>query len=197
MKGVSLGDTKSYCVINKVCGTLGKINNVPFHLNCWEADSNTQPALGEVETLFNNVELLITKDGAGSWTDVRHVKVPASQNYMTGWWTRDDNTSATGIWTETDKPVNNICNANADCTAKADQCCATWPDTNNRRCTDKTLEGVLQTILPFEPWKPVCAIDGNAAPISGKKDLAEEALAKASEKLGEFRTSLATDAKNN
>jgi hypothetical protein len=190
--GALIADVKSYCVAEKVCGSLGKLNNVPYILECWGDAATTAPVLKNPTALLTSVELIITLNGAGSWTDVRHLKVPSAQNYQTGWWTRADNTSAEGVWAETDKPVNNLCNANADCTNAGD-CCATWPDTNNKRCTDKTKDGIAQTIAPFAEWTPKCAKAGNPAPISAADDLANRAIAKASEELVKFNNTKIED----
>lgn len=99
------------------------------------------------------------------------MKIPSIDNFQTGWWTVAD-----GVYSETDKPVNNKCQSNTDCTT-AGQCCANWPDTNNKRCIDATKGGVEQTLLPMASFTPVCAASGNAAPISAKDDLADEAAA--------------------
>lgn len=90
-------------------------------------------------------------------------------NFQTGWWRRVDNTSADGVYYETDKPVNNKCQMNSTC--GVDECCANWPDTNNKRCIDKSLGGVEQNLLPLQPFTPICAANVNAAPISAKADL--------------------------
>lgn len=84
--------------------------------------------------------------------------------------------------------MNNKCTANADCAA--DECCTVWPDTNNKRCQPATVDGELQTILPFASFTAVCAEDTvetpTDAPLSAEDDLAAEAQAKAAEALSEF-----------
>jgi len=104
----------------------------------------------------------------------------AWDNFQTGWWIRDDNTSAIGIYTETDKPVNNRCETTDDCGAS--ECCANWPDSNNLRCISDALGGEVQTIAPFSAFTPTCiAGDGGGAPISAEDDIANEALANAAQ----------------
>lgn len=110
----------------------------------------------------------------------------AWDNFQTGWWIRDEAESTTlnfGIWAETDKPVNNSCDTTADCADT--ECCANWPDSNNKRCINADLGGVVQTLLPFSSFTPTCvaAPEDDDAPISAEEDLAEEALANAAQEL--------------
>lgn len=92
-----------YCVATVACGTVGKRNGDAFFVDCVKDDGNViVPA-----TLLASVESLVTMEGAGSWADVKNLKVPSRDDYQTGWWIREDNTSEVGIWAETDKPVNN------------------------------------------------------------------------------------------
>jgi len=128
-------------------------------------------------THFDNVATIVGKDGIESFKDVKNVKIPALDNFQTGWWSRVDNTSEAGVYFETDKPINNKCQSNSDC--GAEECCANWPDTNNKRCTAKTNGGVEQLIKPMSAFTPVCAANFNGAPISAKQDLGEEAQAQA------------------
>lgn len=88
------------------------------------------------DTMFNNVATIVGTDGKATFKDILDVKIPSKDNFQTGWWTVAD-----GVYSETDKPVNNKCQANTDCTT-AGQCCANWPDTNNKRCIDSTKGGV-------------------------------------------------------
>ena len=107
------------------------------------------------------------------WTDVQNLKVMAWDNFQTGWWIRDDNTSEVGIYTETDKPINNKCINSDDCGSS--ECCATWPDSNSRRCVGSQFGGVEQVMEPFSNWTPLCY--AGVAPVPAEQDLEEEALA--------------------
>lgn len=122
-------------------------------------------------TLFANVATIVGLEGTSSFTAITSVKIPSKDNYQTGWWVADAATPP--IFTETDKPVNNKCTKNTDCAAL--ECCANWPDTNNKRCTAKTNGGVAQNIAPFDEFTPVCAASGSAPPVSAKTDLGKEA----------------------
>lgn len=118
------------CVYADQCGVVGKASGWPFSVHCF--DTVTPETLPDPAELVAQVEAIITVDGPGSWLEVYNLKVPSLDNYQTGWWIRDDDTTEVGVYTETDKPVNNVCTANADC--EAGECCTPWPDTNNKRC---------------------------------------------------------------
>lgn len=126
-------------------------------------------------TLFANVATIVGVDGATSFSAITNVKVPSKDNYQTGWWVASGAGTVADpyVYTETDKPVNNKCTLNSECAAE--ECCANWPDTNNKRCTAKTNGGVAQNIKPFDEFTPVCAASGTAPPISAKTDLGKEA----------------------
>lgn len=109
------------------------------------------------------------------------MKIPSRDNFQTGRWIKDTDTT---LWSETDKPKNNLCTANSDC--GTGECCANWPDSNNLRCVSSDLAGVEQEIPPFLAFTPACAVDANQAPTSAKDDLASEAAAKAAEELATF-----------
>jgi len=90
-------------------------------------------------------------------------------NFQTGWWIREDNTSEVGIYTETYKLlVNNKCTTSDDC--GSEQCCANWPDTNNKRCISSDLGGVEQTLPPFSNFTPTCI--AGEAPAPAEEDIA-------------------------
>jgi len=106
----------------------------------------------------------------------------ALDNYQTGWWI---NNGGTGLWSETDKPVNNKCDTTDDC--GADLCCSYWPDSNNKRCVDASLDGEEQTLLPFANWTPACIAGGDdGPPIPAVDDLSNEALSQAAQALTDF-----------
>ena len=71
--------------------------------------------------------------------DVSYVKnlwISPRFNYQDGWWVRDE---ATKKWTEIDKPVDNQCYLDSECTPLdgVERCCSNYPDNNNRRCMPK------------------------------------------------------------
>jgi hypothetical protein len=139
--------------------------------------------------MFNAVTQII-QPTALTFPVLADVKIPSKDNFQTGWWTTTDGTT----YTETDKQVNNKCQVNTDCTT-AGQCCANFPDTNNKRCIDATGGGVSTVLLPFKAFTPVCASSGNAAPISAKDDLADEAAAQAAQAITDFEALMLTTAK--
>jgi len=104
------------CVYADECGVIGKASGVAFSIHCWDTDPHPDP-LPDADALLAQVEDIVTVEGAGSWDEVYNLKIPSIDNYQTGWWIRDDDTTDTGVYTETDKPVNNVCTANADCEA--------------------------------------------------------------------------------
>jgi len=168
------------CVYQRACDNVGKAAGNKFYVWCNNgADGVTEAAdpggqkfwSRTSDSMFNAVATIVGVDGTSSFTSITDVKIPSLDNFQTGWWTVVDSKYA-----ETDKPVNNKCQANTDCTGTG-ECCANWPDSNNKRCIDATKGGVEQTILPMAAFTPVCAASGNAAPISAKDDLADEAAA--------------------
>jgi hypothetical protein len=191
-EGTTFADSASQCVYKDTCRTLGKLNGSAFQVICHN-DNPPDPVPAPAD-LLENVEILITTGGMGAWAGVQNMKVPSIDNYQTGWWIRDDNTSAVGIYTETDKPVHNLCETNNDC--DLDMCCANWPDNNNKRCIDVAQAGTETTIQPFLPFTPTCAVDAGA-PISASVDLAAEAQAKAAQAFTDFNALVEATLKEN
>jgi len=74
----------------------------------------------------------------------------AWDNYMTGWWIRDEEAAADGTvtYTETDKPSINTCTTTDDCDTDLGQCCSYWPDSNNKRCIDAS-SADIETLIPL------------------------------------------------
>jgi hypothetical protein len=164
------------------------MNGVAFSVPCWPAE--VAPAVGDAAALLTTLTGVIRPTGEDfSAATYNNFKVPALDNFQTGWWVLGDDAK----WRETDNAVLNVCAANSAC--GADECCANWPDSNNRRCTAKTLGGVEQTIPPLAAFTPVCAVDANAPPKSAKDDLADKAKAEAASALKTFHDSVEERAK--
>merc|ERR1712139_89092 len=100
------------CVYADECGAVGRYSGNDWGIFCWDTDPNPEP-LPDVSAYLANIENTITVDREGAWDEVYNMKIPSIDNYQTGWWIRDDDTVAegSGIYTETDKPVNNVCTA--------------------------------------------------------------------------------------
>lgn len=117
------------------------------------------------------------------------MKVLSIYNFENGLWKRNDDTAEVGIYTKYYKPVNNLCQINADC--EETECCAPWPDTYNKRCISRDLHGLPYSMRPFEDFTPICVLDsytGDVVPMSAEEDLSEAAQAIAAEQLQEFHT---------
>lgn len=108
-------------------------------------------------------------------------------------------------WAETDKPQYNKCFLDVQCNAGQGHCCSLYPDTNNRRCIANDLHNISVTVGPVT-FTPTCpTLGGPATPETGGEeepepesaidDIAEQALAEASEALTNFKESLFTQAK--
>lgn len=181
-------DVVQKCVHKDQCNNLGKRNNIAFTVAC--TDTGAAPTLLPVPaTLLTTVETTITTAGAGAWTAVKNMKVPSLDNFQTGWWIRgSDVGSAAAVYTETDKPVVNKCADNSGCTTG--ECCANWPDSNNKRCIASAKGGVKQTLAPFKDFTPTCIAAGGGAPVSAADDLKNQALAKAAQSLVDYETTL-------
>jgi len=108
-------------------------------------------------------------------------------------------------WAETDKPQYNKCFLDVQCNAGQGSCCALYPDTNNRRCITNDLHNTSVTVGPitFTPSCPTLATPSTGTETGGEEeppesaidDIAEQALAEASEALTTFKESLFTQAK--
>jgi hypothetical protein len=76
------------------------------------------------------------------------MQVSTAFNFQDGWFVR--NAEADGVaplYTEYDKARIQKCSDNSGC--GLNECCAYWPDANNKRCISETLGGVAQTIAPL------------------------------------------------
>jgi len=95
-------------------------NSSAWVLKCGNADvATTLSASADAEnefpnpvTLMTNVDTLIAPETPWEYINFR---ILAWDNYQTGWWWRDDNTTEVGIWSEADKPINNLCTTSDDC----------------------------------------------------------------------------------
>lgn len=132
---------ENYCVAKKYCGSLGRLNNVAWSLQCWETPTGvgggvvaTAPEQVVPEDLLAGLDTVITKNSP--WEGVADLWVSSRFNYQDGWWIYN---SETLKWTETDKPIDNRCYLDAQCgpLEGVERCCGTYPDTNNRRCMPK------------------------------------------------------------
>lgn len=129
-----------------MCGALGKLNTKPWSLECWAdvADGGTPVAPETVDpaAYLTAVEDLITKTTV-SWEAENNLIVSPKFNWMDGWFTINTD----GEYVEVDKPSDNRCFLDVQCEGDdipaESRCCMLWPDTNNRRCMDKTLSKVL------------------------------------------------------
>lgn len=85
---------------------------------------------------MKDLEPLITKEDSNAWgavgSEIQNLWVSPLYNFQDGWWAE----TADGKFKETDKESDNRCFENEQC--PSDECCATFPDTNNRRCTKRT-----------------------------------------------------------
>jgi len=128
--------------------------------------------------------------------------VSSRYNYQDGWFVKitADNASALGAedtdvgkWIEKDKIADNRCFLDLQC--PSDSCCGNWPDSNNRRCMERALDKVSQTVGPvtFSPTCPVA--DGDVVPENAQDDISAGALAEANEELDSWRANLLSDAK--
>lgn len=140
-------------------------------------------------------------DQAGEWDAADNLWVSGAYNYQDGWWIQqigEGEDETTGKWYETNKPVNNKCLLNIGCDDPDTQCCSTYPDQNNRRCVDKTLDGLSQTIGKVT-FTVQCAVDSNIfdeiVPENAQDDLAQSALADAAEAITTFFDNVKNDAK--
>jgi len=142
------------------------------------------------------VQGLITKDTV-DWK-LQNLYVSSEFNYQDGWWTVDANKK----WTEVDKPANNTCFGNGQCQPDASgvnkglaQCCGSYPDSNNRKCMLKSLDGTTVTVGPAK-FVPTCATDAGSGTVQhSKDDIAKTALSDASEKVKKFNETKAADDK--
>lgn len=113
---------------------MGRIGGVAYMVSCWtevaEGETPAQPADADPAQYMTDVEGLITKTTV-NWDGITDMIVSPKFNWQDGWWVLTD-----GKWVENDKPVDNRCFLDIQCSAKPNQCCAHYPDSNNRRCID-------------------------------------------------------------
>jgi len=151
------------------------------------------------------VQDMISKDdinGDNAWDGVQNLIVSSKSNYQDGWWIEGDDDK----FTETDKPRDNRCYYSdtqcppLDDAPDVERCCMQYPDTNSRRCMDKSLAGTSSYVGPVlfvgrcEPDQPV---DDDEAPDNAQDDIAEGSLTLASEALGKWHDDQKDDAKVN
>ena len=152
---------------------------------------------------------MITKaddNGNFPWDGAQNLIISPNSNYQDGWWLEGDDDK----FTETDKPRDNRCYySDTQCPPTDDEpdverCCMQYPDRNSRRCMPKSLAGTTFYVGPAlvlgrcEPDQPTGNDTGDDdAPTNAQDDIAEGALATASEDLNKWHTDQKTDAKEN
>jgi hypothetical protein len=202
----------SYCVNKGFCGWLGKMAGESFWVSCW-----ADPAQGEVlvppalvdqipaSTYVKEIGVLITEfDYEPKLHTVDNLLISSKFDYQDGWYILAD-----GKWGEVDKAADNRCVYDSQCSSLPEKgagfvnwlgeevlgaagCCATHPDTNNRRCIAKEAHGVAITVGPatFSPscesMVPANEDEEDEAPENAQDDIAKGALAEASEELEKF-----------
>jgi len=146
--------TENLCVNTTYCGSLGRINNTPFALQCWatpESGTPVAPDTVDPAVYLAAIEDLITEEGV-NWDGIENIWVSPKFQYQDGWWTLN----SSGSWVETDKAENPRCFVNRQCGDT--ECCMTWPDDNNRRCALKTYDNQPFTTGPVT-FTPSCTAE--------------------------------------
>jgi len=113
-------------------------------------------------------------------------------NYQDGWWILESDANK---WVENDKPADNRCFLDMQC--EPSECCATYPDTNNRRCIAKSLHNQIVSYGPTT-FSPICDSQiSQKLPfnIPEPVDPWENVLAEAVEKLVSVKENMLKDAK--
>lgn len=140
-------DVVKFCGHADACRIVGRVNNLPFSTQC--TDTEAEPPLLTPGLDVEALEAMITPPDV-NWDDAKNLKIMAWDNYMTGWWIRDEEAAADGIvtYTESDKPVINTCETTDDCDTELGQCCSYWPASNNKRCIDAS-SADIETLIPL------------------------------------------------
>lgn len=155
--------TVNYCLIDTYfCGAIGRMNNIPFAVQCWEAPADgataVAPAKVDAAAWMTSIEDLITKSGE-NWDSITDILVSPRFDYQDGWFIPKVTTTegaapvTTTTWVETDKEIDNRCFLDSQCPNK---CCATYSDSNNRRCIEIAAHNVAVTVGPLS-FTPICA----------------------------------------
>lgn len=152
-----------------------------FSVQCWNepasGETASAPAMVDAAAYMTDIEGLITKTTV-NWDGVDNMIVSPRYNYQDGWWALDE---GSGKWVETDKASDNRCFLDMQCDPS--ECCAQYPDTNNRRCIDRSKDNVMVTLGPVS-FTPFCqSFDPEPVPIV---DPSEDLLAEASEELEQW-----------
>jgi hypothetical protein len=108
---------ENFCVAKMYCGSLGRIENVAWSLQCWETPEGqgsgvvaSAPVQVVPEDLLTGLDSVITK--GDPWAGVANLWVSSRFNFQDGWWIYSSETTK---WTETDKPIDNRCYLDAQC----------------------------------------------------------------------------------
>jgi hypothetical protein len=179
-------DATNFCMASNYCGSLGRVDGVNFSLQCWDTPAEgaaTAPAAVAPDTLMTALEGLITPNDV-NWDGIQNLFVSSRFNYQDGWWIKD----VDDLWVENDKPADNRCFIDAQCDLAGGECCALYPDSNNRRCMASTLNKTTLTVGPvsFIPTCPSIQLE-DIVPENAEDDIAAGALAEASEAVTSFR----------
>lgn len=131
---------------------MGKLDGKSWYANCWEtpaADATaTQPADVDTDDYLTKMEDFITKETV-SFADIQQLFISPKYAYQDGWWELKD-----GKYVETDKPADNRCFIDPQCSGGVG-CCALYPDANNRRCIARDEDKKLKSAGPLN-FTPNC-----------------------------------------